>query len=165
MAEHLDLELEHWVLISLHQQVLKTMEDRKEREHLSQNWAEGLRKVGLLSAVTAGVISNGTQWDQNLACSSRNVPHNTWWGCSSLVIPPESSWQRAFSPLIKPAGSQTGCESFITLFLFSPDATLNWTQEGQKLFTRGRGINFLFFEHNPAKSWISNGMSPPATGM
>lgn len=78
MAEHLDLELEHWVLISLHQQVLKTMEDRKEREHLSQNWAEGLRKVGLLSAVTAGVISNGAQWDQNLACSSRNVPHNTW---------------------------------------------------------------------------------------
>lgn len=62
MAKHLGLELEHWVLISLHQ-LLKTLEDRKEREHLSQNWAEGLRKMGLLSGVTAGVISNGTQWD------------------------------------------------------------------------------------------------------
>lgn len=52
MAKHLGLELEHWVLISLHQQLLKTMEDKKETEHLSQNWPEGLRKVGLLSGVT-----------------------------------------------------------------------------------------------------------------
>lgn len=52
MAKHLGLKLEHWVLISLHQQLLKTMEDKKETEHLSQNWPEGLRKVGLLSGVT-----------------------------------------------------------------------------------------------------------------
>lgn len=76
MAKHLGLELEHGLLISLHQQLLKTMEDREEREHLSQNWAEGLRKVGLLSGVTAGVATNDTQWDQNLACSSRNVPQH-----------------------------------------------------------------------------------------
>lgn len=43
------------------------------KENMSQNWAEGLRKVGLLSGTTAGVTSNDTQWDQNLACSSRNV--------------------------------------------------------------------------------------------
>lgn len=98
MAKHLSFELELWVLISLHQQLLKTMEDRQKRKHLSQNLAEGLRKVGLLSGVTAGVTSNDTQWDQNLACSSRNVPQHiseTWGGCSSLSIPPESSWQRA----------------------------------------------------------------------
>lgn len=175
MAKHLGLELELWVLISLHQQLLKTMEDRQEREHLSQDWTEGLRRVGLLSGVTAGVTSNDTQWDQNLACSSKNVPQHVseMQKCTParlrnlgrLLQPPEISWQRASSPLIKPAGSQTGCEGFITLFLLSPAATLNWTQEGQKLFTRGRGINFLFFKGNPAKSWISNGMSPPATGM
>lgn len=84
-------------------------------------------------------------------------PRNTQGGCSRLLVPPDGSWERAFSPPIKPTGSWSGCKGFITLFLSRPAATFNWT--GQKLFTHGREIHFLFFKGNPAKSWISDGMS------